>query len=161
MQVEGQALQAPAQGVKRLVEAIFPRDSDTRARSSNEPDSGMDMNSTVTYEQCVRKIQSVQKELGLAVRRNFVEHSTWYGLNQGYVIYVTTMHQSGYLVQSKCVMMLNGPTPTLWIGVYKCEFNESWKPLQFKFNLYDSAANPDTNKIPNHDMRNSSRSCQT
>ena len=53
MQLGGQAVQASAQRVKRIAEAVLHRDSDTRARSSNEPmpDSGTDMNNIVTKEQ--------------------------------------------------------------------------------------------------------------
>ena len=56
---------ASAHGVQRFAEAVWPRDSDTRVRSSNVPftDSGMDTNSIVTNEQCEQRIQSVPKEL--------------------------------------------------------------------------------------------------
>ena len=122
MQVEGQATQAPAAGVKRFAEIVVQRDSDTRDRSSNGPipDSGMDMNSIVTNEQCEQIIQSVVKALGFTDRKNLVEHSTWYGLIQASLIDVTTMHLSDELVQSKCEMMWNVQKPTLLIGGSKC-----------------------------------------
>ena len=50
------------------------------------PDSGMDMNSSVTNEQCEQRIQSVLKELRFTDGKNLVEDATWYGLNQGYVM---------------------------------------------------------------------------
>ena len=86
MQVEDQATQAPAPGVKRLAEVFVQRDCDTRDRSSNEPipDSGMDMNSIVTNEQCEQIIQSVVKELGFTDRKNLVEHSTLYGIDSSF-----------------------------------------------------------------------------
>ena len=67
-------VQASAQGVKPLADAVLHRDSDTGARRSNEPmpDSDMDMNNIVTKEQCERITQAVLKELGLADRNNFV-----------------------------------------------------------------------------------------
>ena len=78
------------------------------------------MNSIVTDEQCEQIIQSVLKELGFTVRKNLVQHSTWYERNQASVIDVTTMNLSDELVQSKCEMMLNGQKPTLLIGGSKC-----------------------------------------
>ena len=65
-------------------------------------------------EKCRRRragIQPVLKELGFIERKNVVEDPTWYRLNQGYVIDVTTMNLSDGLVQSKCEKMLNGPKP--------------------------------------------------
>ena len=108
MQLEGQTVQASAQRVKRLAEAVLHRDSDTRARSSNEPmpDSGTDMNSIVTKEQCGQRIQSVLKQLGFIDRKNLAEDFTWHGFNQGYVTDVITMILSDDLVQSKSEMML-------------------------------------------------------
>ena len=96
VQVEGRAVQAPAQAVKRFADAVLQRDSDTRARSSHDPmpDSGMDMESIVTNEQCEQEIQSVLKELGFTDRNNFEEASTRYGLNQGHVLGVATTNQS-------------------------------------------------------------------
>ena len=93
---KGHDVHASAQGVKRIVEAVLQRVS---VRS-------MDMNSIVTNEQCRQIIQSVLKELGFDDRNYFVEDSTRYGLNQGYVLELTTMNLSGDLVQSKCEMML-------------------------------------------------------
>ena len=133
MQVEGQATQAPAAGVKRFAEVVVQRDCDTRDRSSNEPipDSDMDMNSILTNEQCEQTIQSVLKDLGFTVRKNLVENSTWYGLIQASVIDVTTMNLIDELVQSKCEMTLQGQKPTLFIGGPKgAEEGELNEPLK-------------------------------
>ena len=117
--------------MKRLSEEVLQRDSDTRAVSSNDPmsDNGMIMNSIVTNEQCEQRIQSVVKELEFTDRNSLVENSTWYGLNQGYVLDV--MNSSDDLVQSKCEMMLNGQQPTLLMGGSNCaDSGELHKPLK-------------------------------
>ena len=73
--MEGHAVQASAQGAKRLAEAVLQRDSDTRSRSSSDPvpDKDMERNSIVTSESCKQRIQSVLKELGLTDGNNVVE----------------------------------------------------------------------------------------
>ena len=98
MQLEGHAVQASAPGVKRPAEAVL-----------------LDMHSIVTNEQCDQRIQSVLTELGFTSRNYLVWDSSWYGLNQGSVLDVTTMNLSDDLVQSKCEMMWNGQEPTLLI----------------------------------------------
>ena len=110
MQVEDHAVEASVQGVKETREAVWQRDSDTRARSLNDPmpDSGMDMNSIVMNEQCEQRIQSFPTELVFIERNYFVEDSTWYGLNQGCVLGLTTMNLGDDLLQSKCEKMLHG-----------------------------------------------------
>ena len=59
--------------MKRLAEAVLQRDSDTRARSSDDPmpHSGMHMHSTVTNEQREQRFQSLLKELGITDGKNF------------------------------------------------------------------------------------------
>ena len=59
------------------------------------------------------------QELGFIDQKNFVEDSTWYGMNRGYVIDVTTMNLSDDLVQSKCETMSDGQKPSLLIGAAK------------------------------------------
>ena len=71
------------------------------------PDSGTDVNGIVKKKRCERGIEPVLKELGSTDRENLVQDSSCYGLNQGYVIDVTKMNLSDYLVPSKCEMMLN------------------------------------------------------
>ena len=68
LQVEGHAVEAFAQVLKRLAE-------DARARSSNEPmpDGGMDMRSIVTIEQCEQRILLV-KNVG---SRRLREITSW------------------------------------------------------------------------------------
>ena len=104
-------------------------------------DSGADMNSTATNEQCERRIQSTLKELGFDDRENFVAGSTLYELIQGNVIDVTTMNLVDDLAQSKCEMMLTGQRPSLLCGGSKCaesgSLNESLKSLQFKSKVYE------------------------
>ena len=65
MQVEDHAVEASVQSVKETREAVWQRDSNTRARSLNDPmpDSGKDMNSIVMNEQCEQRIQSFPTEL--------------------------------------------------------------------------------------------------
>ena len=62
------------------------------------PNSGMDMNCTVTKKQCEGRFQPDFEELGYTDRKIFVEGSSQYGLNQGYVIDVTPMNLSDDLV---------------------------------------------------------------
>ena len=93
MQVEDRAVQASAQGAKRLAEVVLQRDSGARHWSCNGPmPSGIDMNSIVTTEQCEQRVQSVLKELG--------EDSTGHRWDEGYVLDVTTMNLSDDLVSA-------------------------------------------------------------
>ena len=73
---------------------------------SQFPDSGMDINSIARSKQCEQIIRSVVNALGFMEPKNLVENSTWYELNEGFVIHVTKMNLSDELVQSKCEMTL-------------------------------------------------------
>ena len=167
MQVEGQATQAPAPGVKRLAEVVVQRDCDTRDRSSNEPipDSGMDMNSIVTNEQCEQIIQSVLKELGFTVRKNLVENSTWYELNQASVIDVTTMNLSDEPVLRDDVEWTE--TNVVDWRVQVCRRRSDERTFEIICSCTrDSAVKANASclriqKIPSHGTRSSSTSCQS
>ena len=97
----------------------------------------MDMISIVANEQCQQRIQAVLNELGFTDRRNFVEDATRYGLNQGFVLDVTTMNLSE--------MMVHGQRTSLLIGRCKCadsgELDEPLKALQCAFKLCESQRN--------------------
>ena len=151
MQVEEQAIEASAQGTMRLAEAFLQCDTDTRARSSNEPmpDSGRNMNSIVTKEATRGENPIISERVG--IRRSTESHHD--------------------LVPSKCEMMLKGQKLTLLIGESKCEesdqLNKSLKSLQLVFMMYDnSSAKGGTSCMriqridPSHFMRSSLTSCQ-